>query len=40
MHTCGSNVRSDGPDERVATKSTFEGGDYLYRLIKRLSGGN
>jgi hypothetical protein len=25
--------------ERVTVKSFFEGGEYLYRLVKRLSGG-
>jgi acetylornithine deacetylase/succinyl-diaminopimelate desuccinylase-like protein len=34
------DVRTHGKDERVATKSFREGGEYLYRLVKRLSGGN
>jgi acetylornithine deacetylase/succinyl-diaminopimelate desuccinylase-like protein len=34
------DVRAHGKDERVAKKSFFEGGEYLYRLVKRLSGGN
>jgi acetylornithine deacetylase/succinyl-diaminopimelate desuccinylase-like protein len=34
------DVRAHGKDERVAAKSFFEGGEYLYRLVKRLSGGN
>ena len=34
------DVRAHGKDERVAVKSFFEGGEYLYRLVKRLSGGN
>jgi acetylornithine deacetylase/succinyl-diaminopimelate desuccinylase-like protein len=33
------DVRAHGRDERVAVKSFFEGGEYLYRLVKRLSGG-
>jgi len=33
------DVRAHGKDERVATKSFFDGGEYLYRLVKRLSGG-
>jgi acetylornithine deacetylase/succinyl-diaminopimelate desuccinylase-like protein len=33
------DVRSHGKDERVAAKAFFEGGEYLYRLVKRLSGG-
>jgi acetylornithine deacetylase/succinyl-diaminopimelate desuccinylase-like protein len=32
------DVRAHGKDERVAVKSFFEGGEYLYRLVKRLSG--
>src|SRR5262245_11506875 len=32
------DVRAHGRDERVAVKSFFEGGEYLYRLVKRLSG--
>src|SRR5579871_3347241 len=34
------DVRVHGKDERVAVKSFREGGEYLYRLVKRLSGGN
>ena len=30
--------RSHGKDERVAVKAFYEGGEYLYRLVKRLSG--
>jgi acetylornithine deacetylase/succinyl-diaminopimelate desuccinylase-like protein len=33
------DVRAHGKDERVAVKAFFEGGEYLYRLVKRLSGG-
>ena len=33
------DVRAHGQDERVAVKSFFDGGEYLYRLVKRLSGG-
>jgi len=33
------DVRSHGRDERVAVKAFFEGGEYLYRLVKRLAGG-
>jgi acetylornithine deacetylase/succinyl-diaminopimelate desuccinylase-like protein len=31
--------RIHGKDERVAVKAFYEGGEYLYRLVKRLSGG-
>ena len=31
--------RIHGRDERVRVKSFYEGGDYLYRLVKMLSGG-
>lgn len=34
-----SEVRAHGRDERIPVKSFFEGGEYLYRLVKRLSGG-
>ncbi len=34
------DVRIHGKDERVAVKSFREGSEYLYRLVKRLSGGN
>ncbi len=30
-------ARAHGKDERVAAKSFFESGEYLYRLVKRLS---
>ena len=33
------DVRSHGKDERVSAKAFFEGGEYLYRLVKRLAGG-
>jgi acetylornithine deacetylase/succinyl-diaminopimelate desuccinylase-like protein len=32
--------RAHGKDERVKVTSFFESGEYLYRLVKRLSGGN
>jgi acetylornithine deacetylase/succinyl-diaminopimelate desuccinylase-like protein len=32
-------ARAHGKDERVAVKSFFDGGEYLCRLVKRLSGG-
>ncbi len=31
--------RIHGKDERVAVKAFYEGGEYIYRLVKRLSGG-
>jgi acetylornithine deacetylase/succinyl-diaminopimelate desuccinylase-like protein len=34
------DVRAHGKDERVAVKSFFEGSEYLYRLVKRLSAAN
>jgi acetylornithine deacetylase/succinyl-diaminopimelate desuccinylase-like protein len=34
------DVRTHGKDERVAVPSFREGSEYLYRLVKRLSGGN
>lgn len=34
-----NDVRSHGKDERVAVKSFYEGQEYLYRLVKMLSGG-
>jgi acetylornithine deacetylase/succinyl-diaminopimelate desuccinylase-like protein len=34
------DVRAHGKDERVAVKSFREGSEYLYRLVKRLSGGS
>jgi acetylornithine deacetylase/succinyl-diaminopimelate desuccinylase-like protein len=30
--------RAHGRDERVLVKSFFDGQEYLYRLVKRLSG--
>jgi acetylornithine deacetylase/succinyl-diaminopimelate desuccinylase-like protein len=33
------DVRAHGKDERFAVKSFRQGGEYLYRLVKRLSGG-
>jgi acetylornithine deacetylase/succinyl-diaminopimelate desuccinylase-like protein len=33
------DVRAHGKDERVAAKSFFDGGEYLHRLVRRLSGG-
>jgi acetylornithine deacetylase/succinyl-diaminopimelate desuccinylase-like protein len=33
------DVRTHGKDERVPVKSFFDGQEYLYRLVKRLSGG-
>jgi acetylornithine deacetylase/succinyl-diaminopimelate desuccinylase-like protein len=33
------DVRAHGKDERVLVKSFFEGQEYLYRLVKRLAGG-
>jgi acetylornithine deacetylase/succinyl-diaminopimelate desuccinylase-like protein len=34
------DVRIHGRDERVLVKSVFDGQEYLYRLVKVLSGGN
>src|SRR6516165_4114081 len=34
------DVRVHGRDERVLVKSFFDGQEYLYRLVKMLSGGN
>jgi len=31
--------RAHGRDERIPVKSFFEGGEYLYRLVKALAGG-
>ena len=31
--------RAHGKDERVGVKAFHDGGEYLYRLVKRLSGG-
>jgi acetylornithine deacetylase/succinyl-diaminopimelate desuccinylase-like protein len=33
------DVRAHGKDERILVKSFYEGEDYLYRLVKMLSGG-
>ena len=33
------DVRIHGRDERVRVKSFFDGQEYLYRLVKMLSGG-
>ena len=33
------DIRAHGKDERVLIKSFYEGEDYLYRLVKMLSGG-
>jgi acetylornithine deacetylase/succinyl-diaminopimelate desuccinylase-like protein len=33
------DVRAHGKDERVGVQAFFEGGEYLYRLVKRLAGG-
>jgi acetylornithine deacetylase/succinyl-diaminopimelate desuccinylase-like protein len=34
-----NDVRAHGKDERVLIKSFYEGNEYLYRLVKMLSGG-
>jgi acetylornithine deacetylase/succinyl-diaminopimelate desuccinylase-like protein len=34
-----NDVRAHGKDERVLVKSFYEGEEYLYRLVKMLSGG-
>jgi acetylornithine deacetylase/succinyl-diaminopimelate desuccinylase-like protein len=34
------DVRAHGKDERVLIRSFFEGQEFLYRLVKRLSGGD
>jgi acetylornithine deacetylase/succinyl-diaminopimelate desuccinylase-like protein len=34
-----NDIRAHGKDERVLVKSFYEGEDYLYRLVKMLSGG-
>jgi acetylornithine deacetylase/succinyl-diaminopimelate desuccinylase-like protein len=31
--------RAHGRDERIQVKSFFEGGEYLYRLVKAFAGG-
>jgi acetylornithine deacetylase/succinyl-diaminopimelate desuccinylase-like protein len=33
------DVRAHGKDERVLVRSFFEGQEFMYRLVKRLSGG-
>ena len=33
------DVRAHGRDERILVRSLYEGQEYLYRLVKRLSGG-
>jgi acetylornithine deacetylase/succinyl-diaminopimelate desuccinylase-like protein len=35
----GDSARLHGKDERVPMKSFYNGGEYLYRLVKMLSGG-
>ena len=30
--------RAHGQDERILVKSFYEGGEYLYRLVKMLAG--
>ncbi len=34
-----NDVRAHGKDERVPVKSFYRGEEYLYRLVKMLSGG-
>src|SRR6266566_3825533 len=34
-----NDIRAHGKDERVPSKSFYEGDEYLYRLVKALSGG-
>jgi acetylornithine deacetylase/succinyl-diaminopimelate desuccinylase-like protein len=34
------SARIHGKDERVLVKSFYQGNEYLYRLVKMLSGGN
>jgi len=34
-----NDIRAHGKDERVPVKSFYQGEDYLYRLVKMLSGG-
>jgi acetylornithine deacetylase/succinyl-diaminopimelate desuccinylase-like protein len=36
----GDSARLHGRDERVPVKSFHQGNEYLYRLVKMLSGGN
>ena len=40
MATDINDVRAHGKDERVPVKSFYQGNEYLYRLVKMLSGGN
>jgi acetylornithine deacetylase/succinyl-diaminopimelate desuccinylase-like protein len=35
-----NDFRAHGKDERVPVKSFYQGNEYLYRLVKMLSGGN
>ena len=34
-----NDIRAHGKDERVPVKSFYQGEEYLYRLVKMLSGG-
>jgi acetylornithine deacetylase/succinyl-diaminopimelate desuccinylase-like protein len=34
-----NDIRAHGKDERIPVKSFYEGNEYLYRLVKSLSGG-
>ncbi len=34
-----NDIRAHGKDERILVESFYRGGDYLYRLVKMLSGG-
>jgi acetylornithine deacetylase/succinyl-diaminopimelate desuccinylase-like protein len=34
-----NDIRAHGRDERVPIKSFYDGNEYLYRLVKSLSGG-
>ena len=34
-----NDIRAHGKDERVPVTSFYEGDEYLYRLVKMLSGG-
>src|SRR5258706_14417283 len=34
-----NDIRAHGKDERILVKSFYEGEEYLYRLVKMLSGG-
>jgi acetylornithine deacetylase/succinyl-diaminopimelate desuccinylase-like protein len=35
-----NDIRAHGKDERILVKSFYQGDDYLYRLVKMLSGGS